>query len=100
MGCGLGHPPAGTRRTKPAPLATAGQQQLLVTGVTAQAEKAMGENAALHIVVKLTSYIRRQACGIGVGVERGEKGLEMVRDHFIEHRVARIAWCVGGNSRS
>jgi hypothetical protein len=23
----------------------------------------------------------------------------MCRDHLIEHRTARIAWCVGGNSR-
>src|SRR5712691_13333217 len=62
--------------------------------------KAMGENAALQIVVKLALHIGRQAFGIGIGVERGKKGFEMFRDHFIEHRAARIAWFVGGNSRS
>jgi len=37
---------SGTRRTKPAPFATEGYQHLLLAGVTAQAEKAMGKNAA------------------------------------------------------
>src|SRR5712691_7164820 len=91
--------PTGTRRTKPPPFAAEGQQQLFVAGVTTQSQKAMGQDAALQVVVKFALYIGRQACGIGIGVERGEKGLEMVRDHFIEYRVARIAWFVGGNSR-
>ena len=59
----------------------------------------MGEDATLQIVVKLALHIGGQAFGIGIGGERGEKGLEMFRDHFIEHRTARIAWFVGGNSR-
>ncbi len=40
-----------------------------------------------------------QAFGVGIGVEGGEKGLQMCRDHSLEHRMARIAWFVGGNSR-
>src|ERR1700746_3611264 len=48
--------------------------------------KTMGETAALTIVVKLTLHISRQACGIGIGIERGEKGFKMCRDHFIEDR--------------
>jgi len=47
----LRHAPTGTRRTKPPPLATEGQEHLVVTGVTSQAEKAMGEDAALQIVI-------------------------------------------------
>jgi len=50
VGRGLGHPPAGTRRTKPAPLATEGQQQLSLARVTAKPQKAMGEDAALQRV--------------------------------------------------
>src|SRR5262245_11374345 len=42
----LRHAAAGTRRTKPAPFATEGYQQLLLAGVTAQAEKAIGKDAA------------------------------------------------------
>jgi len=81
---GLGHPPARTRRAKPAPLATEGQQHLFLAGVTSQSEKAMGKNAALQIVVKFALYIGRQAFGIGIGVERGEKGFQMFRDRFIK----------------
>src|SRR5712691_2717770 len=58
--------------------------------------KAMGENAALQIVVKLALHIGRQAFGIGISVERGEKGFEMVRDHFIEHRWSSPSRCSGG----
>jgi hypothetical protein len=47
VGGGLGHAPPGTRRTKPAPLAAEGEQQLLVAGVTAQPQKAVREDAAL-----------------------------------------------------
>jgi hypothetical protein len=41
VGGGLRHTPAGTRQTKPPPLAAEGQQQLLGAGVTAQPQKAM-----------------------------------------------------------
>jgi len=41
---GLDHAPARTRRTKTAPLATKGQQYLVLAGVTSQAEKAVGED--------------------------------------------------------
>ena len=50
-------------------LATEGQQQLLVTGITTEPEKAMGEDAALQIVIKCTSHIGRQACSLGTVVE-------------------------------
>jgi hypothetical protein len=60
----------------------------------------MGEDAALQIVVKFSLYIGRQAFGIRVGVERGEKGLQIFRDHFIEHRAAQIPWFVGRQRRS
>ena len=41
----LSHAPAGTRGAKPPPLTTERHQQLVVTGVTAQAQKAMGKDA-------------------------------------------------------
>ena len=82
----LRHASSGTRGAKPAPLATEGHQQLVVAGVTAQAEKAMGEDATPQIVVKFTFHIGRQACGIGVVSARGEKGLQVLRDHGVEHR--------------
>ena len=50
-----------------------------------------------YLVVKFTFHIRRQAGGIGVVIERGEKGLQVLRDHCIEHRVTGIPGCVGGN---
>ena len=59
----------------------------------------MGEDATLQIVVKFTLHIGGQAFGIGIGLERGEKGFKMCRDHFIEYCAARITWFVGGNSR-
>jgi len=66
MGRHLRHAPPGTRRTKPAALATEGHQELVVAGVTAQAEKAMGEDATPQIVVKFTFHIGGQAGGLGV----------------------------------
>jgi hypothetical protein len=56
-------------------LATEGQQQLLVTGVTTEPEKAMGEDVVRQIVIKFVSHIGGQACGLGIVVEQGEKGL-------------------------
>ena len=50
----------------------------------------MGEDATLQIGVKFTLYIGRQAFGSGIGIERGEKGVKMFCDHFIEYRAARI----------
>jgi hypothetical protein len=60
----------------------------------------MGENATLQIGRKFALDIGWQACGVGIGVERGEKGLQMVRDDLLEHGGARIAWDVGGHRRS
>ena len=95
----VGHAPPGTRRTKPPPLAAEGQQQLLVAGVTAEPQKAMDQDAALQVVIKFALDIGGQTCGSGIGVERGEKGLEMIRNHVIEDRLTRIAWFIGRNSR-
>ena len=67
VGRGLGHPLAGTRRTKPAPRATEGQQHLVLAGVTSQAEKAMSEDATLQVVVKFALDIGRQTFGSGIG---------------------------------
>ena len=46
VGGGLGHAPPGTRRTKPPPLAAEGQQHLMLAGITAQPQKAMGQDTA------------------------------------------------------
>jgi len=69
VGRGLGHAPGCTRRAKPAPLAAEGQQQLFRARVTAQAQKAMGEDATLQVGVKLPLDIRGQAGGLGVRVQ-------------------------------
>ncbi len=47
-----------------------------------------------HLVIKCTLHIRRQAGGPGVGIERGEKGLQVLRDHVVEHRAAGVPGCV------
>jgi hypothetical protein len=41
-----------------------------------------------------------QASGVGISLERSQKGLQMVRDHSIEHGVARIVWDIRGWCRS
>ena len=78
------------------PLAAEGEQQLVVAGVTAQSEKTMGEDTALHIVVQFAFHIRGQASGVGIGVERGQKSLQMIGDDAIEHGGARIVWLIRG----
>jgi hypothetical protein len=59
VGGHLGHAPPGTRRTKPASLATERHQQLVVAGVTAQAEKPVRQEATPQIVIKFTFHIYR-----------------------------------------
>src|ERR671924_2107714 len=34
---------------------------------------------------------------MGVVMARGEEGLQVLRNHVVEHRLARIPGCVGGN---
>jgi hypothetical protein len=58
---GLGRTPARTRGTKPPPFATEGQEDLLLAGITSQAQKAMGKDAALQIIIKFALYIGGQA---------------------------------------
>jgi hypothetical protein len=45
VGGGLGHAPPRTRWTKPPMLATKGQEDLFLAGITSQAQKAMDEDA-------------------------------------------------------
>src|SRR5215831_5041849 len=93
----LGHASSGTRGTKAAPLATERHQQLVVAGVTAQAEEAVRQDTAPQIVIKFTFHIHKEARGLGVVMARGEEGLQVLRNHFVEHRIAVITRCVGGN---
>src|SRR5205085_5433038 len=44
-----------------------------------------------------TFHISREASGLGVVMARGEEGLQVLRNHVVEHRMARIPGCVGGN---
>src|SRR5215831_14964562 len=57
----------------------------------------MGQDTTPQIGVKFTFHIRRQAGGLGVFRERGEKGLQVLRDHVVAHRAAGIPRCVGGH---
>src|SRR5438093_1265529 len=93
----LRHTPPGTRGAKPAPLATEGHQHFVLAGITTQAEKPVCQDTTPQIVVKSTFHIRRQAGGLGVIRERGEKGLQVLRDHVVEHRAAGIPRYVGGH---
>src|SRR5262249_35502353 len=46
---------------------------------------------------KFPCHIRREARSLGVVMARGEEGLQVLRNHFVEHRIAGITRCVGGN---
>src|SRR5262245_20065314 len=91
--------PARPRGTKAAPLTTASQQDLLLAGLTSQAQQPMGQETAREISVKLALHISWHALGIGVVVERGEKRFQMCRAHVVEDGAPRIPWLVGGSSR-
>ncbi len=58
----------------------------------------MGQDATLEVIVKLALHIGGQAFGIGVVVERGKKGLQVFRDHVVEHGATRVTGFVSGNS--
>src|SRR5262249_9064122 len=62
----LRHAPPGTRRTNPPPLATEGHQERLLTGVTAETEKPVCQDATPQIVVKFPFHIRGEAGRLGV----------------------------------
>ena len=66
------------------------------TGVTAQADKAVGQDAALQVGVKFLHHIRGQAFGGGIGREGGQKGFEMLGNDLVEDGLARIAWHIRG----
>ena len=91
----LHYAPAGTRRTKPAPLATEGHQEVLLAGVTTETEKPVRQNATPQVVVKLALDIGRQAQGIGVVMARGEESLQVLRDHGVEHRLCSLSHIMG-----
>src|SRR5262245_27106828 len=57
----------------------------------------MCQDTAPQIVIKFTFHISREARGLGVVMARGEEGLQVLRNHFVEHRIAGITRCVGGN---
>jgi hypothetical protein len=58
----------------------------------------MGQDATLEGVVQFALHIVGQDFGIGSVVERGEKSLQVFRNHFVENRAAWIPGFVGGNS--
>ena len=66
------------------------------TGVTAQADKAVGQDAALQRGVKFVNDIRGEACGGRSGCEGGQKGFEMLGNDLVEDGLARIAWHIRG----
>jgi hypothetical protein len=72
-------------------------QDLLLAGLTAQAQHPMGQEATLEGVVTFALYIGGPACGSGIVVERDEKRLQVFRDHVGENRAAWIPGVVGGN---
>ena len=66
------------------------------TGVTAQADKAMGQDAALQVGVKFVNDIIGQACGDGIGRDGGQKGFEMVGDDLVENCATGVSRLVRG----
>src|SRR6266849_6382484 len=59
MGRGLGHMPTRTRRTKPSPFTTEGQEDLFLTRVTSQAQKAIREEATLQVRIGIPKHFLR-----------------------------------------
>ena len=86
MGRHLRHAPSRTGGTKAALLTAERQQHLVRTGVTAQADKAVGQDAALQVGVEFLHHILRQAFGGGIGREGAQKGFEMVGNDLVEDR--------------
>jgi hypothetical protein len=80
------------RGTKASFFTAEGQEHLVRTGVTAQAYKAVGQDAALQVGVELLHHIIGQAFGGGIGREGGQKGFEMLGNDLVEDSLARIAW--------
>ena len=80
MDGGLRHMSPGTGVAQPAPLATEHEQQILVAGVTAQPQRAMGQDTALYVIVEFVFHIGRETAGCGAagggcGATTGRKAL-------------------------
>ena len=75
---------------KTAPLATEGQQQLFLARVTAEPQKAVSQDAALHIVVKLALHIGGKPLASGSASREARKVSRWPVTHLVEHRPARI----------
>ena len=61
----LGHAPPGTRGAKTASFTAESQQQLCVTGITAQPQETMREDATLQVVVQFALHIGGQTSVAG-----------------------------------
>jgi hypothetical protein len=88
----LRHAPPRTRGTQAACFPTAGQEPRVRTGGTAQADTAMGQEAAWQRGGQCVNDIRREACSGGIGREGGQKGVKRLGHDLGEDSLARSAW--------
>ena len=92
----LGPASAGTRRTKASFLTAEGQQHLVRTGVTAQAHKAVSQDAALQVGIKCLGDISGQAFRGEIGRESDHKGLQVLGDDLVEKGATGVSRLVDG----
>jgi hypothetical protein len=92
MGGLLRHAPPRTGGAKAAFLTAGRQEHLVRTGVTVQADKAVGQDAVLQGGVKFVNDRRGEACGGGIGRDGGQKGLQVCGNDLVEGGLARIVW--------
>ena len=82
--CKVGHPPAGTRRTKPPILAGEGDEQLIVASRTADAGKAVAKESATQVALKLgADEAGKLAAGIPI-LGFDEKGSQVFAHDAVE----------------
>ena len=96
MGGLLSHAPARTRGAKAAFLTAKRQQHLVGTGVTPQADKAVGQDAALQVGIKSLDDIIGQTFGGGIDLEGGQKRFQMLGDDLVEDRATGVSRLIDG----
>ena len=92
--CKVGHPPAGTRRTKPPILAGEGDEQLIVARLTAHTRKAVAEESAAQVALKLVANEgRKLAAGIAL-LRFDEEGRQVFANNAVEQGLFWLAMLV------
>jgi hypothetical protein len=96
MGGQIGHATGSAGRTETAPLAGKSDQDVPSTGRAVDAGKPVSKDAAGEEVPELADHEERESRTGRIGIDPGEKGLQILGENAIENGSLRSSAAVGG----